>query len=128
MFGFNKKMLIGLLIACTKESFGELLACNSDGRIKCISLNNPPCQARTTLPYLANKPLYYQFTVSVNKYGRSCNTIDKSYARVCVLDKVKNVKVFNLTLGVNETRFLVQHKSRECKCGLNESVCNPKQK
>ena len=29
---------------------------------------------------------------------------------------------------VNETRFLAQHELRECKCGLNESVCNSKQK
>ena len=29
---------------------------------------------------------------------------------------------------VNEARFLVQHKSCECKCGLNESVSNSKQK
>ena len=47
----------------------------------------------------------------------------------CVPNKVKNVnvKVFNLMSGVNETRFLVQHESCECKCGLNESVCNSKQ-
>ena len=30
--------------------------------------------------------------------------------------------------GVNKTRFLVQHESCECKCGLNESVCNSKKK
>ena len=30
--------------------------------------------------------------------------------------------------GVNETRFLVQHKSYECKCGLTESIGNSKQK
>ena len=29
---------------------------------------------------------------------------------------------------VNETRLIVQHKSCECKCGLNERVCNSKQK
>ena len=29
--------------------------------------------------------------------------------------------------GVNETRFL-EHKSCECNCGLNEIVCNSKQK
>ena len=29
---------------------------------------------------------------------------------------------------VNETRFLVQHESRECKCGSNKSVCYSKQK
>ena len=28
---------------------------------------------------------------------------------------------------VNETRFLAQHELCECKCGLNESVCNSKQ-
>ena len=28
---------------------------------------------------------------------------------------------------VNETRFLAEHELRECKCGLNESVCNSKQ-
>ena len=30
----------------------------------------------------------------------------------------------NLILRVIETRFLVQHKSCESKCGLNESVWN----
>ena len=30
--------------------------------------------------------------------------------------------------GVNETRFLTQHESCECKCGLNEIVCNSKRK
>ena len=39
-----------------------------------------------------------------------------------------NVKVFNLMSKVNETRFLVQHESCECKYRLNESVCNWKEK
>ena len=39
-----------------------------------------------------------------------------------------SVKVFNLMPGVNETRFSVQYEWCECKCGLNESVCNLKQK
>ena len=34
-----------------------------------------------------------------------------------------NLKVFNLILGVNETRFLVQYESCEFTCGLNESIC-----
>ena len=29
--------------------------------------------------------------------------------------------------AVNEIRFLVQHETCECKCTLNESVCNSKQ-
>ena len=39
-----------------------------------------------------------------------------------------NIKVFNLISGLNETRFIVQHKLCECKCGLDEIVCNSKQK
>ena len=39
-----------------------------------------------------------------------------------------NLTVFNLMLKINETRFIVQHRSRECKCGVNECVCNSKQK
>ena len=70
--------------------------------------------------------VFYSFTVSVNRCGGSCSTADDTYARVCVLDKVKsmNVIVFSLILWVNETRVLVQHESCECKCGLNESACN----
>ena len=46
------------------------------------------------------------------------------------LNKVKNmnVEVFNLVLEENETRFSVQHESRECKCRLNEGAHNPKWK
>ena len=39
-----------------------------------------------------------------------------------------NRKVFNLMSEVNETRFMVQNGLCECKCGLNKSVCNSKQK
>ena len=38
-----------------------------------------------------------------------------------------NLKVFNSISGVNETKFIVQHESYECKCGLNECVHNSKQ-
>ena len=60
----------------------------------------------------------------------NCNIADDVYDQLCVPNKVKNmnVKVFELIPGVNETRFLVQHESCECKCGLNKSVYNAKQK
>ena len=49
MFGFIKKMFIGLSSPCTRGSFGESLAFNSKGHIKCESINNQPCQTRPTL-------------------------------------------------------------------------------
>ena len=39
-----------------------------------------------------------------------------------------NETVFNLVSGVNETRFIVQHESCKCKCGMNESACSLKPK
>ena len=64
------------------------------------------------------------------KCGGSYITIEDQYAKICAPSKVKNmnIKVFNLISGVNETRFLVQHELCECKCRLNESPGNSKQK
>ena len=66
--------------------------------------------------------------LSIHKYVGSCNGIDDPHDRVYVLYKVKNMKVFNPTPWVNETKFLVHHKSCECKCGFDESGCSSKQK
>ena len=78
----------------------------------------------------SNETLSYLFTVSVKKCGGSCNAIDDPYAPVCISKKLKsmNVKVFDLMLGVNEIKFLLQCESCACKCKLNENVCNSKQK
>ena len=42
-------MFIELLSTCSIGNFGESLASNSKGRLKWMSLNNRPCQARPTL-------------------------------------------------------------------------------
>ena len=39
-----------------------------------------------------------------------------------------NVKVFNLISRTNETRIIKRHQTCECKCRLDASVCNNKQK
>ena len=49
MFGFIKKMFIVLFSVCTIGRFGESLAFNSKGPIKCISLNNQPYQTKPGL-------------------------------------------------------------------------------
>ena len=46
MFGFIKKMFIGLLSAWTTGEFGESLVFDSKRPIKCVSLNNQPCKTR----------------------------------------------------------------------------------
>ena len=128
MLEFIFKKLIELLSTCTIRSFDESLASNSKEHIKFVSLNNRSCQASPGLS--SNETIFHPFTVSVNKCGGSSNIIDDPYAREFVPDKVKNmnVKVFNLILGVFETKFLVQLELCECKCGLNKSLCSSKQK
>ena len=69
--------------------------------------------SKTNTQYKLSQPLYYKFTVNVNKCGASCNTIDDLYPRVYVYvpDKVKdmNIKVFSLMSKINEKGFLVEH-------------------
>ena len=107
-------MFIGLLNVWTKESFNLSFASDSKGPIKCVSLNNPPCESkpRRTAIY-SNESLSCPFNGTVNKCGASCNTITDPYARVRVPKKIKrtaDIQVFNLTSVGNETRFLVQHE------------------
>ena len=39
-----------------------------------------------------------------------------------------NVKVFNLMSRTNETRHIKWHETCKCKCRLDASVCNNKQR
>ena len=124
-------MFIELLSGCTIECFGESLVSNSKGPIKRVSWNNDLYQARPSLVNnYSDETFFYSFTVIADKCGESCNTINDPDAWVCVTNKVNNMnaKVFKLMSGIIETRFLVQNESSECKCRLNESLCNSKQK
>ena len=69
--------------------FSKRCVAKFSNNIKCASLNNQPCQSRTTLINLNPEELhYYQFVVSGNKCDGSCNTIDDSFDRICVLNKI----------------------------------------
>ena len=86
-------MFIGLLTIYSTRSFAKSLIPNSEGCIKCVSPNNRPCQARPIFVNIkSNKPLYYPFTVCVNKFDGNCNTTDDAYVRVYVSDPCFNVK------------------------------------
>ena len=82
-------MFIGFLRICTIESFNGSLGCDK-GNIKCVSLNDHPCQTRPNIVNIrSDENLFYPFTVSVDKFGGICNTIDDPYAQVRVPNKVK---------------------------------------
>ena len=73
---------------------------------------------------------FFPYSIKVNKCGGSCNNINDPYAKLCVPDVVKNinVKVLNSMSKTNKTRHIEWHETRSCKCILDESVCNDKQR
>ena len=91
MFGFIKQIFISALMY-----FSNLSSVNS---LEFISMKNQECKLRPDIVNInSNDPIFYPFSIKVNKCNGNCNNINDPYARICVTDVVKNlnVKVFNL--------------------------------
>ena len=73
---------------------------------------------------------FFPFSIKTSKCSGSCNNINDPYANICVPDVIRklNVKVFNLMSRTNETRHIKWHETRKCKCRLDASVFNNKQR
>ena len=122
IFRFVKKVFfIGLTIL---SNFTNVIP------LSCISMNN---QAWKVRPEIINvngkKPLFYPF-IKTSKCSGSCNNINDPNAKICVPNVIKdlNVKVFNLMSRTNETRHIEWHETCKCKCRLDGSVCDNKQR
>ena len=75
--------------------------------LKCISMNNQECRVRPQIINVNSKePMLFPFSIKTSKCSGSCNYINNPYAKLGVLNVVKNlnVKVFNLMSRTNETR------------------------
>ena len=99
--------------------------------LKCVSMNNQECKVRPEIVNVnIDEPVFYPFSIKTSKCSGSCNNINDPYAKICVPDVVKdlNVKVFNLMSRTNETRHIKWHETCKCKCRLDASVCNNKQR
>ena len=86
--------------------FSSLSSVNS---LKCVSMKNQECKVRSEIGNIgSNDPIFYPFSIKVNKCRSNCNNISDPYAKICVPDVVKNlnVKVFNLMTLTNETRHI----------------------
>ena len=94
-------------------------------------MNNQECKIRSEIINVnTNEPMFYPYSIKINKCKGDCNTINDPYTKLCVSDTTKNinVKVFNLMSRTNETRHIEWHKTCKCKCRLEASVCNNKQR
>ena len=96
-----------------------------------ISMINQECITRPKIINVnSNNPIFYPFSIKINKCSGNCNNINNPYAKICVPDVIKdlNVKVFNLMSRTNEARHIEWHETCKSKCRLDASVCNNKQR
>ena len=91
MFGFIKKLFV---VAMTFFNFNP----SNVNYLECVSMNNQECKTRTKIINSNNnEPVFYPFSIKVNKWSGSCSNINDPYGKLCVSDTIKNinVKVFN---------------------------------
>ena len=122
MFVFIKK------IFCIGSLFLSSLV--STTHLSCISIKNQECKVRHEVVDInSNNPIFYPFSIKINKCSDSCNNISNPYAKIYVPNVIKdlNVKVFDLMSRTNETRFIKWHETCKCICRLDGIICNSKQ-
>ena len=102
MFGFKKKSFFTVI------NFFSYNALNLNS-LECVSMNKQECKIRSEIINVnTNEPMFYPYSITINKCKGSCITINEPYAKLCVPDTFKNinVKVFNLMSRTNETRHI----------------------
>ena len=124
MFGFVKQIFVSAMM---------LFDCNllSVNTLECISMNNQECKVRPGIVNVnSDEPVFFPFSIKTSKCSDSCNNINDPCAKSCIPDVVKNmnIKVFNLMSRTNEIRHVKWHETCKCKCRLDASVCNSKQR
>ena len=62
--------------------------------LECISMKNQECKVRPEIVNInSNDPIFYPFSIKINKCSGNCNNINDPYAKTCVPDIVKNLNV-----------------------------------
>ena len=101
-------MTLGFIKKCfhTTINFFSFSVLNANS-LECVSINNQECKIRSEIINVnTNEPVFYPYSITINKCKCSCNTINDPYATLCVPDtfKIINAKVFNAISRTNKTR------------------------
>ena len=131
MFGLIKKAFIELL--SLSGSLASIV--NASDHAKCLYLNNQQHITQPTLIKLHhNKYIQgldcYPFVVNLDRRNESCNTLNDTSSRICVINKIKvvNLRIFKMITGINESKTLTKHISYKCICKFDSRKCNSNQK
>ena len=97
MFGVIKKIFVVTMTFLV----------SSVNSLECVSINNQECKVREEIINVNNnEPVFYPFSIKVNKCSGSWSNTSNPYAKSCVSDVVKNIDliVFNLMSWSNQTK------------------------
>ena len=80
IFSFVKKVLVlGLTV----------LPSSITGALNCVSINNQKYKVRPKIVDVnSNSPMFYPFSLKVNKCSGNCNNINDPYPKICIPDTV----------------------------------------
>ena len=57
-----------------------------------ISLKNQECKVRPEIiSFNSNNPIFYPFSIKINKCSGNCNNINNPYAKICISDVIKDL-------------------------------------
>ena len=80
MFGLIKKTFISAIAFFSSN----VLNVNS---LECVSMNNQECKIRPEMINVnTNEPMFYPYSIEINKCKSSCNAVNDPYAKICVPD------------------------------------------
>ena len=58
--------------------------------LECISMKNQECKVRPEIVNInSNDPIFYPFSIKINKCSGNCNGINDPYAKICIPDITK---------------------------------------
>ena len=62
--------------------------------LECVSMNNQKCKTRPEIINIdTNEPVFYPYSIKINKCKGSHNTINDSYSKICVPGKIKSQSI-----------------------------------
>ena len=124
IFGLINKLFIGLLTDIVSAS----------SYTKCVPLNNQKCMNQPSLINLhpneySQEFYYYPFSVKLDRYVGSCNTLHDLCNKVWVPNKTEdlNLGVLSMITGVNESKTLAKHLPCQCKSRFDGTKCGTDQ-
>ena len=104
IFSFVKKVVV----------LGLKVLSSITNALECISMNNQACIVRPkTININSNNPIFYPFSVKINKCSGNCNNINDPYARICVPGKkyirykIKDIFLIQVIVNVNVINFVI---------------------